>query len=253
MSEHENVAMTREEARSLGLRFYRPTHPCKNGHDSLWSVAKDLCRECRRIRRENQKEYGPRCSVEGCDRPRDAKGFCPQHYHRWKFHGDPLGGGVSNGDGLKWLADHVGYQGDECLIWPFGGIARKADGAKHRLSIYISGKRMPVTVAMCTLAHGPKPPEKDVAAHSCGKGHEMCVNPKHLRWATYKENEADKHIHGTAVVGSKSPNAKLTEEAVRQIRTLSGLVSQVQLSRMFGVERHTIARVVNKQSWYNVD
>lgn len=31
------------------------------------------------------------CSVEGCPTPRDARGYCPSHYNRWKRYGDPLG------------------------------------------------------------------------------------------------------------------------------------------------------------------
>lgn len=30
------------------------------------------------------------CSVEGCKRKYDAKGFCHMHYNRWKRHGNPL-------------------------------------------------------------------------------------------------------------------------------------------------------------------
>jgi 5-methylcytosine-specific restriction endonuclease McrA len=29
------------------------------------------------------------CSVESCEKPHSAKGFCPKHYQRWKRHGDP--------------------------------------------------------------------------------------------------------------------------------------------------------------------
>lgn len=32
------------------------------------------------------------CSVEGCDDPHTARGFCKRHYRRWRRHGDPLGG-----------------------------------------------------------------------------------------------------------------------------------------------------------------
>lgn len=31
------------------------------------------------------------CSIEGCDAPFLARGFCSKHYQRWKVHGDPLG------------------------------------------------------------------------------------------------------------------------------------------------------------------
>lgn len=30
------------------------------------------------------------CSVEGCDKVHDAKGFCNMHYSRWRRHGNPL-------------------------------------------------------------------------------------------------------------------------------------------------------------------
>lgn len=32
------------------------------------------------------------CSIEGCEKPVDAKGWCSAHWARWKRHGDPLGG-----------------------------------------------------------------------------------------------------------------------------------------------------------------
>lgn len=31
-----------------------------------------------------------KCSIEGCDRPAVAQGYCASHYRRFKLHGDPL-------------------------------------------------------------------------------------------------------------------------------------------------------------------
>lgn len=31
------------------------------------------------------------CTVKGCDKPHEARGWCPAHYQRWRATGDPLG------------------------------------------------------------------------------------------------------------------------------------------------------------------
>lgn len=33
------------------------------------------------------------CSVDGCEREAEKRGWCSRHYQRWRNHGDPLGGG----------------------------------------------------------------------------------------------------------------------------------------------------------------
>jgi len=30
------------------------------------------------------------CTIEGCDKPMSARGWCAAHYTRWRKHGDPL-------------------------------------------------------------------------------------------------------------------------------------------------------------------
>lgn len=32
---------------------------------------------------------GELCTVDGCEKPQDSRGWCPMHYQRWKSHGDP--------------------------------------------------------------------------------------------------------------------------------------------------------------------
>lgn len=34
------------------------------------------------------------CSVDGCQKPHDSRGWCCAHYGRWKRHGDPMAGGI---------------------------------------------------------------------------------------------------------------------------------------------------------------
>lgn len=56
-------------------------------------------------------------------------------------------------------------------------------------------RRMAASRAMCILANGLPPDGKTFAIHSCGNGHLSCVNPKHLRWGSPKENAQDARLH----------------------------------------------------------
>jgi hypothetical protein len=185
------------------------------------------------------------CTVSGCNRGLIAFGFCRLHYERWKRHGDPnvvLKHLSKRGEPRRWLQEHVGHLSDECLIWPF---ARHPDGRAHM-------KGAKPTRIMCELAHGPAPSMKHEAAHSCGRGHDACVNPRHLRWATCAENAADKVEHGTVVAGYRHPAAKLSDADVLAIRRGRGVTPGSELARRFGVGPSTISKVQVGKSWRNV-
>lgn len=182
---------------------------------------------------------GP-CSVEGCDRLIDGRGYCRPHLRRWERHGDPLGGGINRGETLRYIENTVlGYEGDECLIWPYG-----YDGAGYGSSHY-QGKHIRAHRLVCILAHGqPDDPELQ-AAHTCGKGAEGCVNKMHLRWATPVENAQDKYAHGTMHLGEYSWKAKLTAAQVLEIRALaeSG-VSHKEIGKRFSVSSSHVQKIV---------
>jgi hypothetical protein len=78
------------------------------------------------------------------------------------------------------------------------------------------------------------------------------VAPGHLRWATHAENEADKIIHGTALMGESAPASKLTEAQVMEIRALMGVLSQSKIAKKFGVSRGTIHQIHHRQVWRSV-
>lgn len=232
------------------------------------------------------KEYRI-CSVDGCDKCSAAFGYCLQHYRRFKRHGDPLGGRpwpqsrkraepkICKFDGCdrrsrslglcikhykrvwskgsveiectepgalkKWLLQHVGYEGGDCLDWPFGknnegyGVC----GA--------GGKRTTASREMCRLAHGePSTPDYH-AAHSCGNGHLGCVNPRHLRWASAAENEADKISHGTSSRGERQGGSKLTAVDVLAIRSETG--SHSEIAKRFGISRENARDIINRKRW----
>jgi hypothetical protein len=188
------------------------------------------------------------CTVPGCNRPHDARGYCSPHYKRWLRHGDPLAGGTPKGELQRFMTEVVlPFQGDDCLIWPYG---KKETGYG---SIFWEGKTLIASRLICTIAHGEPPTPEHQAAHSCGKGHEGCVNPKHLRWATQAENFADQLIHGTRSSGERNGQAKLTANEVQEIRQLNGTMSQREIAARFNVHPSTVSSVLNGMNWSGLD
>lgn len=141
------------------------------------------------------------CSVEDCAKTASRKGLCNAHYLRAWRYGDPLAGATAKGALTEWLKGHVGYAGDDCLTWPFGG---RGNGYG---SIKFNGRHTTANYAMCELAHGRAPSPTHEAAHSCGNGHLGCVNPRHLRWATRLENANDALRDGTTSRGESHADA----------------------------------------------
>jgi hypothetical protein len=51
------------------------------------------------------------CSVEGCDKPVDSRGWCAAHRARWRRYGDPLGGTPPRRDGDTTLEEVLWLRG----------------------------------------------------------------------------------------------------------------------------------------------
>lgn len=192
------------------------------------------------------------CAVPGCDGNADtyargARGWCRKHYTRWRLHGDPEAGRTPPLEPLDWLHRHADYAENNCLKWPYHTVA---DG---RGMVTVDGRLHPASRVMCEIINGPPPTEDHQAAHTCGKGNEGCVNPRHLVWKTPKENQADRERHGTLVKGERHPSAKLTQQDVRRIRSLEKLESLASLARRFGVCESQIRKIHRRQNWGWVD
>lgn len=186
------------------------------------------------------------CSVDGCDRKHYCKGFCSKHYQNWFKHGDPLHSEKSGP--LYWLESHANHDGDECLVWPFAKLTNGYGTVQVR-----DGRKRIASRVMCELAHGEPNDPKMQSAHSCGNGHLGCVNPKHLRWATVKENAADKKLHGTHLYGSKAPWSKLSDDQVRYILQDGKDESADILADRFGVTKWAIYNIRQGRRWTGLD
>lgn len=153
-------------------------------------------------------------------------------------------------DGVVWLKEQLATRerSDECWEWPFPkdkdgygyAVYNKFRTRAHVLALIFDGK--------------PKPdPPSNNALHSCDNP--PCVNPRHLRWGTISDNTQDSIARGRFSYapshrGSRSPNAKLTEEAVQSIRSDSRNHRQVAL--IYGVHPATICRIRNGKAWTHV-
>lgn len=117
---------------------------------------------------------------------------------------------------------------------------------------FLSGgkmKRMYLSRVVATVFHGEPPTPEHHCAHNDGdpSNNKAC----NLRWATPRENNHDKRLHGTYLLGEATTSSKLTDDAVRFIR-LSKL-SGSALAKMYGVTRRAVDRARCGDGWRHID
>ena len=170
--------------------------------------------------------------------------MCDLHYYRSKRPGDiPISERKvrKSGKGALFLRHAITVETDSCIEWPHG----KANG--YGLS-RVNGRNWPAHAWICTEAHGPKPFDGAHAAHSCGN--RCCVNKRHVRWATARENIHDKALHGRQTKGEGINTAVLTREQVLEIAADSR--SFVAIAEAYGCARSTVRAIHAGESWTHV-
>lgn len=124
-----------------------------------------------------------------------------------------------------------------CWLWTAGTIS---DGY---------GSIRTVTQQPCELAHrvafrfatGIDAGERFVL-HSCDN--RRCVNPAHLSLGDNDENMRHRDERGRTLRGSRSPVAKLTEDAVRSIRARAATGERLSaLAREYGLHYETLRMI----------
>lgn len=168
------------------------------------------------------------------------------------LHGKRAGAG----EPMAFIRAHVGHEGAECVFWPY------AKSWKGYGEVQFEGRASRAHRVMCRLANGEPPAAYYEASHTCNRGHEGCVNPRHLVWETHRENHQrrrrtprikSKRLLGEPLSyakGAKHPNAKLTEEQVLAIRADNRPARLIALA--FGVNRYTIRDIKSRRIWKHV-
>ncbi len=136
--------------------------------------------------------------------------------------------------------------------WPGKQLALVRDsGGYLRVNLSDLGRRKERCVH-CLVAEafiGPRPESMDVCHNDGNRDNNAFSN---LRYGTTLENQRDRRAHGTDPVGSRNGRAKLTENDVRNIRSLRGFISNLELSRKYGVDNSVIYRIQNHELWRSV-
>lgn len=77
-----------------------------------------------------------------------------------------------------------------------------------------------------------------------------------LRWDTQKANIQDALREGTKPVGSQSPNAKITEEGVKYIRShyiRNKYGATKAMCDRFGISDVALLNIIKRKTWKHVD
>lgn len=98
----------------------------------------------------------------------------------------------------------------------------------------------------------PNPDNKPYVNHIDGNKSNNSIS--NLEWCTANENMT--HARDTGLLnprrGKDKPESRLTEDQIREIRSLYPQYSQGKLAKMFGVVQPQIWSIVNRKQWKHV-
>jgi hypothetical protein len=142
------------------------------------------------------------------------------------------------------LLRHVTVIERGCWIW--------TGGADVYGSMWYNGRHMGAHRASYLIHHGPIPDGMHVC-HRCDTP--LCVNPDHLFIGSRRDNMHDASVKGRTAQGHRAGAAKLTWEAVGDIRRANPRteVEMAAVCARYGINRRTLYRIVRRETWLAPD
>jgi len=151
-------------------------------------------------------EYPTVCAVEGCSRPWKSKDWCLMHYTRWLRHGDPATRLYTEDVDERFWEKTKGRR-NGCIEWT-GALYSNGYGAFR-----VDGRTMAAHIWAYERYVGPVPEGLELD-HECHNGtrcrsnpcrHRACVHVEHLKPKTHAENLRASHLHGSKRTEPKPP------------------------------------------------
>jgi hypothetical protein len=153
---------------------------------------------------------------------------------------------------LARVAERVKPAANGCWLWT-GNSVRGYGRVDY------GGKKLILHRLIFGLCVGPVRGRIEVCHNCPGGDNPACVNPAHLFLGTHVENMRDSEQKGRnshpGQQGEEKSQAKLTDEAVRDIRRRAangpwGI--KKQLAQEYGVSQACISEVINRKKWGHV-
>jgi hypothetical protein len=215
-----------------------------------------------------RKDRFIKCVIPGCDGSMLARGWCRNHYYRWKRNGSPtppsdddpqLYERLKSGEAKAnrkcsrlvrfwWKVDKDGpvhpVLGTQCWVW-FG----YKNGGGYGM-FKLDGKFELVHRYSFRLHCGGIPDGMHIL-HRCDN--RQCVNPDHLFVGTHADNMKDRDTKRRQAYGERNCKAILSEEQVLEIRKRYVVGCEKNgahpLARELGVSPSAIYNIVSGVNW----
>lgn len=196
--------------------------------------------------------HRPLCSYAGCGKPHHSKGWCWDHYRRWRKHDDPEGGRrVQEGHDLSDKFRRKFLRGLRTLengcqicdtayrhVSGYYELQISENNVQHRLKCHVFSYMHFKGVI----------PNRMYVCHKCDNRY--CCNPDHLFLGTPSQNAKDMVQKGRGLVGERNHKTKFTERDVLNIYAdLDSGMFRSEIAKKMGVSSVTICHIANGRNW----